>query len=250
MYLLVYIVITYNSVIINRFNILSVRGEVMKMYEKAIYGMAQPLADFYHEQNDETFVVQKTNRASVKFEPKVGITLGHDYSQVFGTTDENLFLQVSDRGVFFKIIPNCPLGWSIYKKVKRRALRHCSISFKAIQKQRNTDDEDYFGEVFRTAGVDDNILVEDYKKIVVFEVCLTNGPANTLTFCTTDAKDPRLEGLEWDNAGEYIPGKLIEPAQNRPSTFDKKSWISSETAALAQEISSLRLDYRKILGGR
>lgn len=218
--------------------------------EKAIYGMAQPLADFYHEQKGETFVVQKTNRASVKFEPKVGITLGHDYSQVFGTTDENLFLQVSDRGVFFKIIPNSPLGWSIYKRVKRNALRHCSISFKAIQKQRNTADEDYFGEVFRAAGVDDNILVEDYKKIVVFEVCLTNGPANTLTFCTTDAKDPRIEGLEWDNAGAHIPGELIDPDHDKPSTFDKKLWISNETAELAQDASSLLREYKKFLGGR
>lgn len=219
--------------------------------EKAIYGMAMPFNDFYTESDSEknTYSVDMTNHDAVFFDSKVGITLGHNYFQVFGTTEDGLQIQLTDAGVFFKLTPNCPLGWSVYKKVKRAALRHCSISYRRILTEPNVTKERAVTEAFRSAGHTDEISVNDLREITVFEVCLTNGPANKLTFCTTNVDDPRLKGLSWDNI-QPIPKALIRPIEQ--GGFDHKIWMAQEIETLSREVAELKKDFQKInrLGGR
>ncbi|MEK3736017.1 MULTISPECIES: HK97 family phage prohead protease [Paenibacillus] len=219
--------------------------------EKAIYGMAMPFNDFYADIDPEknTYTVDRTNKSAVYFDIKVGITLGHDYTQVFGTTEDSLQIQLADAGVFFKLTPNSPLGWSVYKKVKRAALRHCSISFRKILTEQNTGEEIRISETIRTMGYTDEIIVHDLREIIVHEVCLTNGPANELTFCTTNVEDPRLKDLSWDNVPP-IPEALIMPIE-RPR-FDRNMWLAEETKALSKDIAGFKRDVQKFksLGGR
>ncbi|ASA21289.1 HK97 family phage prohead protease [Paenibacillus donghaensis] len=207
--------------------------------ERAIYGMAMPFNDFYADTDVEknTYMVNRTNRAAVFFDSKVGITLGHDYTQVVGTTDDGLQIQLADGGLFFKLSPSSPLGWSVYKKVKRAALRHCSISFRKILSERNAAKEMVSSEIFRSEGFTDEVSVHDLREIIVHEVCLTNGPANELTFCTTNAGDPRLSGIRWDNS-QPIPKDLIRPSE-RPR-FDREMWLAEETASLSADIKDFK----------
>lgn len=217
--------------------------------EKAIYGMAMPFDDYYLNPDPEknVFGVETTNRASVRFEELVGITICHDYTQVFGTTRENLFIQVTDKGVYFKLIPNTPLGWSAYKKVKRNALRHCSISYNDIQKKRNLASEIRMSHLFRAAGFDDSIIIEEYRKVNVFEICLTNGPANKLTFCTTNANDPRLGGLTWEEVAP-IPETLIVPSSEKGPRFEQKVRLTEETIALVRDVKAFKKQVQEVLG--
>lgn len=216
--------------------------------EKAIYGMAMPFEDFYLRPDPERniFRVDKTNRASVRFEELVGMTICHDYTQVFGKTNDNLFIQVTDKGVYFKLIPNTPLGLSVYKKVKRNALRHCSISYNDIQKKRDVDEEARVSQRLRTVGLDDSIIIEEYRKINVFEICLTNGPANELTFCTINADDHRLAGLTWDGVSP-IPDGLINPAPETGPRFEKKVCLAAETMALARDVKAFKKQVWEVL---
>ncbi|MEC0172563.1 HK97 family phage prohead protease [Paenibacillus graminis] len=219
--------------------------------EKAIYGMAMPFNDFYAESDLEnnTYSVERTNREGVFFDSKVGITLRHDYTQVIGTTEDGLQVQTAEGGVFFKLIPNSPFGQSIYKKVKRAALRHCSISFRKILSEQNAAEEMVCSEIFRSEGYTDEVSVHDLKEIIVHEICLTNGPANELTFCTTNMEDSRLNGLRWDNI-QPIPKALIRPSE-RPR-FDREQWLAKETEALSKDIAEFKRDVQKFkgLGGR
>lgn len=213
--------------------------------DKAIYGMAQPFDDFYFKDDikNGVFLAQRTNKSAVHFDSKVGMTLRHDYSQQLGTTDENLFLQVTDTGIFFKLIPNTAMGWSAYKKVKRAALRHCSLSYVLFAKERNIEFEKSVTTVFRSQGYTDQIVIEDYKNIMVFEVCLTNGPANKSTFCTTNKYDPRLDGLNWENIAP-IPEALCQA--DDPTVLEYKEWMNKETKSLEKLFS----EYQKsIMGG-
>ncbi|MNP19233.1 Caudovirus prohead protease [compost metagenome] len=210
--------------------------------EKAIYGMAQPFNDFYFKEDSENgiFLSQRTNRNAVRFDTKVGITLFHDYSKQLGTTEDNLLLQVTDAGIFFKLIPNTPLGLSAYKRVKRAALRHCSLSYILFEKERNSELEQAATAEFQLHGFSDQIVIEDYKKIVVYEVCLTNRPANKSTFCTTNYNDPRLEGLNWDAAAP-IPETLC--LLDDPELMAYKDWYVKETESLRESVS----EYKKIV---
>lgn len=210
--------------------------------EKAIYGMAQPFNDMYFETNsDGAFKVEKTNRESVRFDTKVGMTLFHDFSMTFGTTDNNLFIQVTDTGIYFKLVPNSQLGWSVYKKVKRAALRHCSLSYSVIETERNAADERVATAAFRSRGYTDEVIVEDYGRIRVYEICLTNGPANKLTFCTTNANDQRLAGLSWDNI-EPIPQSLIQ------SSNEREIRLADEIEALARDVEEYRKQFQEVYG--
>ncbi|AZS14572.1 HK97 family phage prohead protease [Paenibacillus lutimineralis] len=214
----------------------------MKKIQKAIYGMAMPFNDCYIDVNsDDSFTAQKTNRESVRFDKLVGMTLFHDFTKTFGSTNDNLFIQVTDTGIYFKLIPNTPFGWSVYKKVKRAALRHCSLSFTNIKKERNVVQEKNLTESFRSLGLSDSIVIEDYRKIRVYEICLTNGPANKLTFCTTDAKDPRLADLNWDNI-EPLPPLLIQCGDKHEVR------IADEIEILAKDVEEYRKQFQEVYG--
>ncbi|WP_342410786.1 HK97 family phage prohead protease [Paenibacillus sp. FSL R10-2778] len=213
---------------------------------KAIYGMAMPFNDFYADIDSKknTYSVNRTNKAAVYFDSKVGITLNHDYNQVFGTTEDGLQIQLADAGVFFKLTPNSPLGWSVYKKVKRAALRHCSISFRKILTEQNASEEKVCSEIFRSAGYTDEVTFHDLKKIIVHEICLTNGPANELTYCTTSMEDPRLKDLSWDNVPP-MPEALILPSE-RPR-FDREIWLAEELVSISTDIKDFKKELEKAI---
>lgn len=214
--------------------------------EKAIYGMVQPFNDFYltEDTSKNEYKAEKTHQDSVHFDTKVGITLFHDYTKDFGTTDENLFLQVTENGIYFKLVPNSPLGWSAYKKVKRAALRHCSLSYLKNKKERDPITESLVTTAFREHGFDDEIIIEDIRDITVFEICLTNGPANKSTFCTTNQNDPRLIGLKWSDVPP-IPNALIQPIREK-SGWERRIWLATEKERLKTEIKKVRKEIRRL----
>ncbi|GIP40779.1 hypothetical protein J31TS4_40590 [Paenibacillus sp. J31TS4] len=179
--------------------------------EKAIYGMAMPLNDSYYDFDpaSNTFTIDKTNPDAVIIDGYVGATMNHDFSRTLGLTGENLILQKNERGVFFKLIPDSPSGLSAYKKVKRGALRHCSCCYFVRKAPRNVQAEQMAAASASAVGIKENIIVREYRKIILYEVCLTNNPANKATFCTIDKDHPLLQGLKWDE--HPAGGKDLSP---------------------------------------
>lgn len=177
----------------------------METIEKAIYGLAMPFDDFYitpHEQSNvlrnDTFQVDTTNKESVTLDSLVGLTFDHDYLKEIARTGRNLQIKVTDKGVFFKAIPDNPFALSMYKKVKRGAIKYCSISYSIKEMEENNHSKENLEKVMSLCGVDDDVIVRDYKDILVYELCICNQPANELTFCTTDPNHPLLKGVRWD----------------------------------------------------
>lgn len=171
--------------------------------EKAIYGLAMPFNDIYWEYDRlaNTLTLEKTNKDSVHIDSLVGATLRHDYNKEkeLGRTDQGtLFLHVNERGVFFKVIPTTPFGLSCYKKVKKGKIRHCSISYYIHDRHRNYQEEKRVTSLLRLLKQKENIIIWDYKKILVFFVCICEKPANDATFCTTDPNHPLLKEVIWD----------------------------------------------------
>jgi phage head maturation protease len=168
--------------------------------DKAIYGLAMPFNDIYWEYDrlTNTYTIDKTSRGAVLFDTIVGATIDHDYTKALGDIRENLIVKANEYGVCFKLTPTCRLGYSAYKKVKRGALRHCSVSYLIREASKDIDGEQHAKQLANTLGWNERIIVNKYKKIILFELCLTNNPANAATFCTTDKNDPRLKGVEWD----------------------------------------------------
>lgn len=213
--------------------------------EKAIYGMAMPFDDSYwqYDETNKIFTIDKTNRESVVIDGIVGATVGHDFSRTLGVSGENLFLQVNERGVFFKLMPDTPLALSTYKKVKRGALRHCSCTYFVRDSVRDTEAEYKAIHEARSRGIADNIIVRKYRKLILFEVCLGNNPGNKSTFCTVDANHPLLHGLVWTNAvkQERTASENRQPFRPRHvMTMDKElSEIESGIAAMNEKLRRL-----------
>jgi phage head maturation protease len=209
------------------------------LLEKAIYGMAMPFNDSYwefdHEQ--ETFVFDKTNRDAVVIDGLVGATVDHDFSRTIGVTGENLFLQAHERGVFFKLIPDSPFGQSIYKKVKRGELRYCSCMYFVRSARRDYQAEDEAMTLARSFGIQEKVVVREYRRIILFEICLTNNPANKTTFCTTDENHPLLQGVTWENSFDGKPRMKLENRQPfRPLHIEK---IEREISEIERELKAL-----------
>lgn len=167
--------------------------------QKAIYGLAMPFNDSYwsYDRFTNTYTFDKTSRESVVFDTIVGATIDHDYSKALGDVKENLTVKTNEYGVCFRLIPNCSLGCSTYNKVKRGALRHCSVSYLIRETKRNKQMEQQTMSLTKMFGWTERVVVNEYKKILLFELCLTNNPANDATFCTTDPNHPLLQGIEW-----------------------------------------------------
>lgn len=173
---------------------------------KAIYGLAMPFNDSYIDRihvNNE-FRLERTNKESITFDRLVGATLGHDYSKSIGVTRENLQFEVTDDGVFFKLIPLTPLGIETFEQVRDGKLRQCSISYVVKKKKRDHEAETKLKQLTSMLGWNDTCIVYQYTEIKVFEICLTNYPANENTFCTTNPNHPLLAGIDWTiiNKGE------------------------------------------------
>lgn len=168
--------------------------------ERAIYGLAMPFKDMYwkYDRLTNTYTFDKTNKESIIFDTVVGITIDHDYSRSLGDIRDNLIVKANEHGVCFKLIPNDPLGYSAYKKVKRGALRHCSVSYLVRKTNRDVKAEQQAADLLNTLKWNERIVVNEYKKILLFEICLTNYPANPATFCTTEKDHPLLKGVNWD----------------------------------------------------
>lgn len=172
----------------------------MRRGEKAIYGLAMPFNGFYweYERLTNTFIFEKTNKESVKLDSLVGATLEHDYLKELGRTGRNLFLTLHERGLFFKLIPDTPLANDAYGKVKRRQIKYCSVSYAVKEETRDAKAEIKAREIARLIGINEKIVVNMYKKILVYEVCIGNHPANKATFCTTNKNDSRLKGVKFN----------------------------------------------------
>jgi len=168
--------------------------------DKAIYGLAMPFNDSYWEYDflTNTYTFEKTNRESVTIDRLVGATIGHDYLKELGRTGNNLTIKLHDRGLFFRLIPESPLALSTYKKVKRGLIRHCSVSYVIEERQRDYEAEERAKALSQLIYLCSNIVVKEYKKLLVFEVCIGNHPANKATSCTTDKDHPLLRGVIWD----------------------------------------------------
>lgn len=166
---------------------------------KAIYGLAMPFDSIYweYEKLTNTIKIETTNRESVSLWKEVVLTINHDHSKTFGSTDDNLFLAINDRGVFFKLYPNDRLGYKAYGEVSRKELRHCSITY--IRRfSRDLKIDEHAKGLSDCLGWTENIVVNKHDELLIDEICLTNEPGNKDTFCTTNSKDPRLKGVVWD----------------------------------------------------
>lgn len=169
--------------------------------EKAIYGLAMPFNDSYMDYDflTNTWIYEKTNQKSIVLDSVVGATFAHDYTKELGRTDKGtLSLVVNDRGLFFKIKPVSTLAFQMYKKVKNGAIKHCSVSYAVKKKQRDYEAEQQARALCNLIRFGSNVVVNEYKKLLVFEVSIGNNPANEATFCTTDANHPLLKGVRWD----------------------------------------------------
>lgn len=166
---------------------------------KIIYGLAQPFNDSYVDYVPlfDQFSVDKTKRSAVELDSLVGMTLNHDYSKEIGRSTSNLTISINDKGIYFKLIPNNKLGLEVYNEVRRKKLSHCSLSYIVEDKQRDYEAEEKLGALSKIVGWDHSFQVYSYSKILVYEMCLTNNPANKTTFCTTNKRDPRLKGVMW-----------------------------------------------------
>lgn len=176
--------------------------------DQAIYGLAMPFDDSYWEYDKwtDTITYERTNRNAVVFDTIVGATIDHDYSRTLGDIRDNLIVRANEYGVVFKLIPNCPEGFSAYKKVKRGALKHCSVSYLVRQSATDTEEERRAAKKFKELGWKEKVKVKRYKKVLLFEICLTNEPANASTFCTTDKNHPMLKGIDWNTP---LPEKVF-----------------------------------------
>lgn len=218
---------------------------VVNSIERAIYGLAQPFNDIYLNETETGLKVEKTHKSAVFFDDVVGLTFDHRFGQVAGTTDDNLYLQVTDDGFYFKLVPNSPLGMSLWKKVKRNALRHCSLSYLPLAKRQNRGDARKIMRAFRAAGQGDSVQVEDYQKILIYEICLLNWPANELTFCTIDAQDPRLKGVSFRN-DESIPLNHRIPPEEQRSLFRKNVQLTKDSERLIQDMKDFQKHLRRL----
>ncbi|WP_145524129.1 HK97 family phage prohead protease [Virgibacillus sp. SK37] len=169
--------------------------------KKAIYGLAMPFDDSYVDYIPlfNQYEIERTNKESVQLDTLVGATVEHNYIQELGRTDRNLDICVTDDGVFFRIIPDTKLGHSTYKKVSNGSLKYCSISYTVRKKKRDYKSEEKLSYLSKSLGWKDNFIVFKYAEILVFEICVTNNPANRATFCTTNKNDLRLRGVKWND---------------------------------------------------
>lgn len=157
-----------------------------------------PFNDCYveYDQLTNSFICERTNKDSVLLDRLIGATLGHDYTKELGRTGSNLTIKVTEQGLFFRLFPVSSFALSIYKKVKRGVLRHCSVSYGVRDKTQDKETERRMSAISKL--MDNKVIVEEYRSILVFEISIGNHPANTSTFCTTDPNDLRLKGIKWD----------------------------------------------------
>lgn len=170
------------------------------MKEKAIYGLAStykyPMIEYEFLSN--LFKVNRLKPGSIKLDSLVGATLRHDYGKEIGRTDRNLSLILNDHGLFFKLIPETPLEFDTYKKVKKGLLTQCSCSYYAESK-RDYEAETHLYTVNSLFNGNEKFEAYIQSNALLYEICLCEYPKNEETFCTTNKNDPRLKGIKWES---------------------------------------------------
>lgn len=159
--------------------------------DKYIYGCARYFT-FVRKMSirDDPSALSLVDSDTFLFSSEVGLTLEHDFDRVLTTTDKgNLDLYVTSEGIFFRYKVIGEIGERTYRKVKNFALRHCSTIRQLGEFRRKLSYEE------RHLG-NNKVFLE--KGSIFYEICLTNGPAHSYTFCTVHKDDKRLKGVNWD----------------------------------------------------
>ena len=163
--------------------------------EKAIYGVA---AIFDHptvKSKGEKVDMYTIEPSTVQYYENVAFSLHHEPKQTITTTKNKdngqLILVQKGKQLFFKFIPTTKDGERIFRYVKQRKLRQCSYSYYVLEK---TPDDEIKRKVSWALDPGDTI---SKAHVAIFEVCLTNNPADEETFCTTDKNHPLFRGIEW-----------------------------------------------------
>ncbi|MFF5993953.1 hypothetical protein AAGS61_04210 [Lysinibacillus sp. KU-BSD001] len=163
--------------------------------ERAIYGLAADFGAVHWNKKGENVEYFHVEPSTVKYAKNVAFTLEHEPKQTVTTTknQENGQLIIVQKGplLFFKFIPTTKAGERIYRYVKLQKLRKCSYIFRRFTSLRDIKTESKLSLVMDPGEA---ILINHG---AVYEICLTNHPRDTTTFCTTDANHPLLKGIEW-----------------------------------------------------
>ncbi|MES1040630.1 HK97 family phage prohead protease [Peribacillus simplex] len=179
------------------------------MKEKAIYGLAStygyPVID--HELIPNVYKINTKLPGSFLIDPLlVVITRNHDYSKEIGwigldgwtnRKDPNVTLVLNERGLFFKLIPNSPLGLEFYELVKEGLMTQCSITYKAQQATRDYRWEKNLEFLASLRGDTDKYIVHNLSEIIISEICICEQGKNQETFATVNGNDPRLKGIKF-----------------------------------------------------
>lgn len=177
--------------------------------EKAIYGLAASFDYPILNKNGQGMDYSTIEPTTVQFFKNVALSLDHVPKETITTTEncENGELILVQRGwqLFFKFIPTNKNGERIYRYVKQRKYRHCSYSAKILKRVPNEDLQK------RASWFLDSGSTVSKKHVGIYEVCLTNNPANNETFCTTDGNHPIFEGIDWRNNVNFLPSDAGDP---------------------------------------
>lgn len=162
---------------------------------KYIYGMAA--SSYWMDTKDirgmeNSLYVVDTN--SIKLAEEVAFTLQHDPKLLINTTNHSdMKLYRNSEGIFFRypIDNGSEEDKRLYRFVKQGKYRQCSYIRLYGEFRRKIDWEN------KWPGSNQKMFIE--KKSLLFEICLTNHPVDTNTFCTIDIDDERLSNIDWSN---------------------------------------------------
>ncbi|HZG81775.1 MAG TPA: HK97 family phage prohead protease [Brevibacillus sp.] len=180
--------------------------------EKFIYGLAIPFESYpcwKYDRDSRTYTFERINPTGIMTDGLVGILEGHSFDKQLGRTDDGtLSLYINDRGLFFRLSPENQAALSCYKRVKRNALRHCSMAyhFKKEDRIRISEDEEKVKHLYALDG--EKVIFQELREIQLYELTLTNNPAQDYTFCTTDKHDKRLQGIDWEKPIQLTKNKI------------------------------------------
>ncbi|MUG43439.1 HK97 family phage prohead protease [Paenibacillus woosongensis] len=180
--------------------------------EKAIFGCAIPFEDYpcwSYDEDSRTHTFERVNPLGIMTDGMVGMLEDHSFDKQLGRTDNGtLSLYINNRGLFFRLRPTNKAAYSCYKRVKRNALRHCSIGYLSHKKDliRVSDDEEKIKKL--QASGDERVIFQELREIQLYEITLTNHPKQDYTFCTTNKRDERFVGIDWDKPITITKGRL------------------------------------------
>lgn len=187
----------------------------MRKIEKYIYGLAADFRNVYFELKKDLTNFEYLDADKVRYGKDIAFTLGHEPKEFITsiqTQSENgeLIFVEKDGLLFFRFSPKNEHGKRIFRYVKQRKLRQCSYIYKKMKCTRDLANES-------KCGVEGNERIYQNEG-VIYEICLTNTPRDTNTFCTTDKHHPRLKGIVWeqnitlsgvDHWGEHVEWEQV-----------------------------------------